>query len=130
MQIKYLLVETVAGGEQPLVVDQRGAALEVAVAVEGGLPRPRSCRRAAAADYPAPPHAPTVSYSPRAVACMLLSHRDFTIDIELIKRCRRTKRKRLYYYTGYLSVGHSARGITLLFCFLFFNYNKVRYYLY
>lgn len=52
-----------AGGEQPLVGDERGSALEVAVAVERRLPGPGARRRAAAAHHPAPPHA-LVSYTP------------------------------------------------------------------
>jgi hypothetical protein len=47
----------VTGGEQPLVGDERGPALEVPVAVERRLPGPRASRCAAAAHHPAPAHA-------------------------------------------------------------------------
>lgn len=44
------------GGEQPLRVYERGAALEVPVAVQRGLPGPGAGRRALAAHHPAAAH--------------------------------------------------------------------------
>lgn len=45
-----------AGRDEPLRGDEGSSALEVAVAVERRLPRPRARRRAAAAHHPAPAH--------------------------------------------------------------------------